>query len=1120
MDSNAVKIDSLSMVPASLKCFIGDSLIGNDYFNVDYAKALIYWPELPNDSITLFYRVFQFDLSQEYYNKDEAIIQSGEQLKDPFKYSTPSDQNEDIFAMGGLNRTGSISRGLNFGNNQDLSVNSNLNLELSGRITDNIQILASVTDDNIPIQPDGNTQQLQDFDRVFVQLYNDKSKLIAGDFQLRHFDPYFMKYFKRARGGTFSTETKIGSEEVKMEFSAALSKGRFARNVFFGLEGVQGPYKLRGADNESFVIILAGTEKVFIDGQLMTRGEDYDYVMNYNAAELIFTPNQLITKDKRIVVEFQYSDRNYARSLIQHRSSFQKKNWKWDLNLLSESDSKNQPLQQALDPEDRFLLSNVGDNLLDAVVSSLDSIEYSPNQVMYSLVDSLGYDTVFVFSTNPDQAFYTLGFSDLGQGNGNYVSDEFSANGRTYKWVAPDTVNGQLVLNGRFEPVILLVSPKKRQMLSLGTEWKASDKSTIAGEFALSNNDINTFSNLDNNDNLGLAYNLQWQYKGDLKKTDSTQLRIVTLVSTEFVQRDFREVERFRPTEFERNWNILGLSIDENLHLNSASVGLESNDWGKINLNIHGLNFQGGYDGLRNQLQTDIDSKGWKLKFDGSLLSTSGVSNSFFARHKADLSKQIGSVVIGIRDDQEDNRRYFSSNRDTLSLESYTFFDWQAYMSNSDTAKFKYSIFYRQRTDDRVELNIFNRAATAEEYGMESRLAITEKQTLQWQLKNRELKIDNAELINEVPENTLLARVRYNASLAKGGVVLATFYEIGSGLEPRREFIYLEVPAGQGTYVWNDYDNDGNRDLDEFEVAQFAYEANFIRAFTPTDEYSRTFTNQFTQSLNLRPKAILNQDNKFQRFLSRINNQTSFKIDRKTNREDRNSAYNPFIKEIADATLLAFNSLIRNTFSFNRASAVWGVDLIWNDNQNKQLLSNGFDSRSNIFLETKIRWNFTQGWGIVLQAQEGLRRSLSDFLNNRNFDYDFRSLNPAISYQPNQIWRLKIDINYSLKQNDIEFGNERADIIDNGMELRYSWPGKGSLQANVNWVDISFDGLSNSAVGFEMLDGLQNGTNITWSLFLQKNISKNLQMNLNYNARKSEDNNAIHNGGVQVRAFF
>ena len=49
-----------------------------------------------------------------------------------------------------------------------------------------------------------------------------------------------------------------------------------------------------------------------------------------------------------------------------------------------------------------------------------------------------------------------------------------------------------------------------------------------------------------------------------------------------------------------------------------------------------------------------------------------------------------------------------------------------------------------------------------------------------------------------------------------------------------------------------------------------------------------------------------------------------------------------------------------------------------------------------------------------------------------------------------------------------------------------------------------------STIGFEMLEGLQLGKNITWKLGFQKNMSNNIQISINYNGRKSEEKSKLY----------
>ena len=47
------------------------------------------------------------------------------------------------------------------------------------------------------------------------------------------------------------------------------------------------------------------------------------------------------------------------------------------------------------------------------------------------------FDSVFVYATDTANAKYSVNFSLVGQGKGNYVPASSNANGRVYEWVGP-----------------------------------------------------------------------------------------------------------------------------------------------------------------------------------------------------------------------------------------------------------------------------------------------------------------------------------------------------------------------------------------------------------------------------------------------------------------------------------------------------------------------------------------------------------------------------------------------------------------------------------------------------------------------------------------------------------
>ena len=1121
-------LDTLNIVPETFELMQQGQALDTALYELLPIPAALVWKEkqFPQDSLQVSYQVFQIKLDELYYNKDPEIILPDKSLGvNPFDYTYEAEQETDFFEMSGLNRSGSISRGVAFGNNQDLAVNSSLNLELSGQLNDEVSILASITDDNIPIQPDGNTQQLQDFDQVYIQVYNKKSRLTAGDLQLRSPDGYFATYFKRAQGGSFETSflaDDMNEEKgvISTRVSGAISKGKFSRQRIQGTEGNQGPYRLRGAENEPFIIVLAGTERVYIDGELMKRGQEYDYTIDYNTAEITFTPKHLITKDRRITVEFQYSDQNYVRSLVEANIRYERDDLELYFNFFSEQDAKNQPLQLNIDDEDRFFLSSIGDDLDRAIIPSFQEVDFDDNQVLYEMIDTLGYDSVFVFSNDQEAQLFRLTFSDVGQGNGNYVQDGFTANGRKYAWIAPDTVDNMLVKKGRYEPVVKAVTPKIQQMYVFGGRYKFSENTKGGLELVLTNNDINTYSSLDSDDNVGYGLKFDLENKSPLQKNKERGWDLQTGVFLEMVDNNFRRVERYRSVEFERDWNQ-SIQDPGNELLGNVSTGIRHPEKGDLTYGFNTFLSGDDFQGLKHDIHSDLRLDRLKIRGRGSALNASGMNESEFIRHKFDVSYDFKYFTIGYRDEHERNLFYRDIGRDSLMRNSYQFYDWEVYVENNDSLNNKYRLFYRQRMEWNERLNELSGSTKAEEYGLSFELFNTPTQQLRGKTAFRELRIVDEEITDDRPDNSLVNRLEYSLKLWDGLLTSNTFYEIGSGLELKREFIYVEVPAGQGVYVWIDYNNNGVKELNEFEVAQYQYEANYIRVFTPSDEYVRTYTNQFNQALNIRPSAVWGKEKKgIKKFVSKFSNQFSFRNDRKTTRQEIESAFNPFLNDLPDSVLLSLNSSIRNTFFFNRSNPRFGADYTYQNFNNRSLLSSGFESRNNLVHEIRTRWNMTNKIMLSLKAEDGVRQSESDFIEGRDFDVSYQSVRPEFSYQPSTHFRAILSFEYSDKNNAPEMGGERAVVRNIGTEIRFNSLDKGSFLVNFNYVDIAYDGLENTSLAFEMLEGLNTGQNFTWGVNFQRNISQNMQVSLTYNGRKSQNIDVIHNGGVQVRAFF
>ena len=126
-----------------------DTLKASEY-EIDFLSAKFRLIHESTDSLLLRYQVWPIDFTKQYLKRDTSVIFQGrpQSERDLFKIeanTTPP----TLFGGNEIAKNGSISRGLSFGNKQSLGINSALNLELNGMISDNLKLSASISDANI-----------------------------------------------------------------------------------------------------------------------------------------------------------------------------------------------------------------------------------------------------------------------------------------------------------------------------------------------------------------------------------------------------------------------------------------------------------------------------------------------------------------------------------------------------------------------------------------------------------------------------------------------------------------------------------------------------------------------------------------------------------------------------------------------------------------------------------------------------------------------------------------------------------------------------------------------------------------------------------------------------------
>lgn len=1129
-----MQLDSLSILPGTLELRIpgtADPIPESDY-RMDWYGASLDWQQLPaSDSVFVSYRVFPRNYGQVYFHKDRNARLEQEEgiLLNPFSYSTRT-QASSIVDFGELDYSGNFERGLSFGNNQDVILNSSFNLQLAGKITRDVEILAAITDNNIPLQPDGNTQQIQDFDRVYIQIKKDPHQLTVGDIDMRHPDnTYFLRYVKNAQGGKYKGEFKLGNAgSLTTDNSIAVATGQFARNQLQPEEGNQGPYKLQGANGEAFIIVIAGTERVFLNGEQLVRGADNDYTIDYNLGEITFTPKRLITRDLRISVEFQYSVRSYFRSIIHTNAEYHYDKLNVRFNFFNEQDNKNQPVQEELDAAQRNFLENIGDSIGTALFPGADSVGFSEDRILYERIDTLiGPDafTFYRYSTDPAVAIYALSFTQLGPGQGNYRLAASDANGRVYEFVPP--MEG--ILQGDYEPVVQLVSPTRQQLYTLGIDYTTETNHKFSAEIGLSNKDINTFSDRDDQDDQGIATFLAYENKQFIGASGDNVL--TTSASYEFKQDRFNFVERYRAVEFNRDWNVTNTEQSAHEHIATVNTGLRIGRNAALNYQFQSFIRDSLYRGFQNILSGNYRRAGYDVKGKLTHLASDNQSvKTQFFRPKIEISKALsfgkGWRLGGVL---ENELRKVTAPGDIFIPTSFNFQEYTWFARSGDSMVNKYDLSmklrYEQQTDS-IE-GFTAPIIRAQTWTVQGQQLKNPRQQLNWNFTYRNFwNTADTSSIKE-RQNIFLGRFDYRVNLFKGFIRANSLYELGSGKEQKREYTFVEAPNGNGSWAWQDLNDNGVQEQNEFYISQFPTENRFIRLFNSTTEFESVNFTRFNQILAFNFGSLMRgKDSKAAEWIGKFTTNTALVLERKVreNTGDRLlEPYNPFRFNLPDSNLVSENTSIRNTIYFNRTDPKFGAELTINYSKNKVLLVNGFDSRERRNQGIALRYSPLRALTANARYTTGTQSNNSEFFSDRRYQIISNEWELGFTHILKQKFRSQLTYSYAFKTNPEPGGGQFSVQNDLAVQFRYLILNKGTLTASYTFANIGYEdvGNVNQQLVFAMLQGLQDGNNHVFDIGFERKLGEAIQLSVFYEGRKTgQTSQLIHTGRAQLRAIF
>lgn len=981
-----------------------------------------------------------------------------------------------------LTTSGSFTRGVQIGTDRDLSLESGLQFQASGMITDNIRLMASLTDRSTPIQPDGTTQTLREFDQVLVRLTHPNGSLEMGDVDVSLSQGRFSRLTRRLQGATATARTTAGTYSV----AAAVMRGTFKTVTLPASDGIQGPYRLTGGADEPFVMVLAGTERVYLNGMLLERGEDRDYVIDYGLGEVTFTNRRLIRADHRIVVEYQYLSTTYARSLIAAEAT-SPAIWDGRLTLgfsyIREADDTRSDATSPLSEQERDVLRAAGDDASLARIAGADSLGFrlDADIALYVKRDTLFAGTTYtIFEHRPGDpsGAYRVSFSNVGPGAGSYRIAPSLANAVVYRWVGP----GQ----GEYEPFRTLIAPREQQLLSTRMALKLSETATFESEWMMSALDKNRFSNRDDDDNLDTGWRAALALSGRLSGT----------LEHRSIGRNVVFFDRVRDVDFDRRWNV-PLTASGQETLNEADLAFQVSEFTRMRA-VGGRLSRGAFESARAGFGLQSTEPGWPELTTDADWATSDLGR-FGTWHGEALYRAALTPVL--RWDAEMREADLDTRH--AELTPGVLLVPATWLSAG--------LFRSTRTDHRRDVGRYQRNAQATTW--EAELKLDPKRWVRSEnrivLRNRSFATDPASGVLDETSRGVAFRSETDIRSPGRRVELRLLHAVSTESRSLLDETYVDVGPELGQFVWIDLNNDGVKQLDEFFPETTPNEGTYVRQFRPSDEVFPLVSLETRVQWGIDPQILG----------ARYTGSLDVREQNRTDTPSDILLFRPSAFLNDSTTVNGRIRLLQELDLFrNRADVSFKLTADVSRGLLRQFLGLERSIQQRFSVNSEYRFERVALVGIEIErAQNTITQEEAAF---RNRDIRGWMLAPYVRFWPVTDVQGHVRLTYQSKRDEAPLSPVEARIWRVRTETNARLGARWNLFTAVEVRSADLSGTASPLSEFELTDGAGTGRSVYWTLNVNAVTSESVRAALQYDGRTRQSGAPIQTMRLTMTAAF